>query len=265
MPLPFEIAFEGSVPLNNIYFMEQAAPPLPEALRETLFQKWQKVLEKNPSAFDGANMSTREIIPGGLGLTIQYWPTTYTKFSGTTYPEIRDKYGMDAVHTGSAICTVIKSADNNLIIHLRGRDMGYRRHLHVPGGILAEPDPVAAIKKEVEEELGIGYDECPMPTLLGIAKDLTPGRWNHEFCFLIEVPMAFDEIKRRHEGASSKDEGLLMPFPATEEHLTAILELGDEHAPDIWVPTGMAALVLYGRSQGWWQETDGYPKLLAGL
>jgi 8-oxo-dGTP pyrophosphatase MutT (NUDIX family) len=261
--------------LDRIRFEALEAPPLPEALQATIDEKWHGVLAKNPSAFDGPNMSTRDIIPPykdrapdetyvWTDMIIKYWPTTYTKFSGTTFPEIKDQYGEDAVHTGSAVCAVIKTPDNNIVLHLRGRDMGYRRRLHVPGGILAEPDPVAAIKKEVEEELGISYDECPMPTLLGIVQDTTPGRWNHEFCFLIKVPFEMEEMKRRHEGATSKDEGFLLPFPATEEHLTAILELGDEHAPDIWVPTGMAALILYGRSQGWWQNT-GCPKLLAEL
>lgn len=272
MKLPFSVAFEGLIPLDRIRFEALEAPPLPEALQATIDEKWHEVLAKNPSAFDGPNMSVRKIVNNNNGLTLEndglfvyYWPTTYTKFSGTTFPEIKDQYGMDAVHTGSAICAVIKTADNNLILHLRGRDMGYRRRLHVPGGILAEPDPVKAIKKEVEEELGIAYDDCPTPALLGIAQDLTPGRWNHEFCFLIETPFEMEEIRRRHAGATSKDEGFLMPFPDTEDALSAILELGDEHAPDVWVPTGMAALILYGRRRGYWQETGSYPKLLAEL
>ncbi len=273
MAAPFEIAFEGRVAVDQIDFQKIQAPALPKALQAVVDERWQHVLRWNPSAFDGPNISIREIIPRGkgvgpdktythAGLTLRYWPTTYSVFCGTTVPEVRHLYGNWAVHTGSAVCAVILSADGYVVLHLRGRDVAYRRHLHMPGGILAHPDPVSAIKQELEEELGIGCEECPMPTLLGIAKDLTPGRWNHEFCFLIEVPLTFSEINRRHKGARDKNEGVLIPLPATKEHLTGILELGGELARGVWVPTGMAALILYGRSMGWeWH----YSKLLGRL
>ena len=105
-------------------------------------------------------------------------------------------------------------------------------------------------------------EECPEPMLLGVASDLNPGRLNHEFCFRVEVPRVFSEIKKRHEGATSKDEGFLIPVPNQPEIIEAFLELGDDSWSQIWVPTGHAALILHGRSQDWWKETNGWPKLI---
>lgn len=221
-------------------------------------------MEKNPTARAGPILTVRDIAQMDAQLRISYGMTTYDWFSATADPAVQREHGEACVHTAAAVSAVIVSSDNNILLHLRGRNMAYRRCLHVIGGMLTEPDPGKIIRKEIEEELGISFEECSEPLLLGIASDRTPGRMNHEFCFRVDVPLKISEIKRRHETAKDKDEGILIPVPNTEETITAFLELGDKKAEDVWVPTGHAALVLHGRAMGWWRETGWWPKLITG-
>lgn len=185
--------------------------------------------------------------------------TSYKEYVTTRVPEFAANRARHELGNALSICSVIETSDNYILLDRRQGVDVYVGRYHVIGGFFehnldmavgnTQPDPFAAMRREIREETGIQSSDIREQYALGIVYDLaTP---HAEICFLtrLYIPLA-DVQTRQPEDDEIKQ---LHTLQITAESLrTFILR----HHGNISA-TGEPNLLLYGAwkfGKSWYEE-----------
>ncbi len=174
--------------------------------------------------------------------------TSYKEYVTTRVPAFTRGRARHELGNALAICSVVETSDGSILLDLRQGVDVYVGRYHVIGGFLernrdsttgcTQPDPFAAIRREIREETGIQGADISEQYCLGIVYDLaTP---HAEICFLTRLHIPLSEVlTRQPEDDEIKQ---LHPLQVTAESLQTFLV---HHHGNISA-TGEPNLLLYG-------------------
>ena len=178
-------------------------------------------------------------------LHLRFGPTDYRELVGTNVanPHLAERYGAQALSNGCGVCGIVRTADGLLILQHRSGAVFESPGLVGPCGGQIEPietsngprvDPVATIRRELEEELGIDAEGIEVITCLGLGH--ATATCKPEIVFLITTSLTWDELRdRRHE-----EHHELVALADTPETVARSLKVEWER----YAPPGLLALTL---------------------
>jgi 8-oxo-dGTP pyrophosphatase MutT (NUDIX family) len=187
--------------------------------------------------------------------------TSYKEYVTTRTAEFAQKHARHALGNPLAVCSVIETSDNYILLDKRQGVDVYVGRYHVIGGFFErdldmgkQPDPFAAIRREIREETGIQASDITEQYCLGVVYDLlTP---HGELCFLTRLNIPLHEVL--HNRTPEEDEIKQLRFlQATAEDLRAFIMT---HHGNISA-TGEPNLLLYGNNKfgsEWFDEVMRY-------
>jgi len=215
----------------------------PAEVAEIIEAAWAEAMARpGVHLFDGpmCRMESWSASPERLELTLS--ETTYKRFLGTnlTRPELADRYGREILANPVGVSPALLTADGFLMMGRRNASVAYYpNRMHPFAGALdpADADPFAAVRRELNEELGLTTADVPDVRCTGIAEDLSIRQ--PELIFLARTARTRGKI----EGAVDRTEHL--GTWATRAELSSIAEAlagGSE-----FTPVAVASLLLYAR------------------
>lgn len=184
--------------------------------------------------------------------------TSYKEYVTTRTTDFAQKHPRSQLGNPLAVCSVIETSDNHILLDKRQGVDVYVGRYHVIGGFFErkldmgmQPDPFAAIRREIREETGIQAADIKEQYSLGVAYDLqTP---HGEMCFLTRLNISLDEVL--HNRTPEEDEIKQLYFldvTAESLHEFIVTHHGNISA------TGEPNLLLYGGEKfggKWFDET----------
>ena len=205
--------------------------------------------------FDGpmCRLESWSAAPDRLGLALS--ETTYKQFLGTnlTHPDLADRYGREVLANPVGVSPALLTADGFLMMGRRNASVAYYpNRIHPFAGALdpADADPFAAVRRELNEELGLTAPDVPDIRCTGIAEDLSIRQ--PELIFLARTT----RTRARIEAALDRTEHYgSWAVAADERSIRAALEWG--HADRGFTPVAVASLLLWGRAafgSDWFQN-----------
>ena len=174
--------------------------------------------------------------------------TSYKEYVTTRTAAFAQAYPRHAIGNPLAVCSVVETSDNYILLDKREGVDVYVGRYHVIGGfferdldICQRPDPFAAMRREIREETGIQSDDIQQQFCLGIVYDLsTP---HSEMCFLTLLNISLDEVL--HNRTPEEDEiKQLRSLLITPETLREFILVNHGNIS----ATGEPNLLMYG---GW--------------
>lgn len=209
-------------------------------------------------------------VSGGSSLFLRLGETTYFTYAGTRRKEDLQKYGYDRLGLPLAVCSVLTAPSEDgtekLLFTVRGTaNETYPGWYHCVGGTVQTvhngiPNPSAALRREVQEELGLRAEEFQVEGVSGLVMnnfDLHP-----ELVYITKVEKPIEEWHNQRETDKEVDAEF---FTDTPDNLANfILGQSFDEVPDARpiVPSGLAGYLLHGRlkyGQEWYNEV--YKKL----
>ncbi|WP_376793539.1 NUDIX hydrolase [Thermogemmatispora sp.] len=223
-------------------------------------QKTQEMEQRRAVLYDSPlyRLADWEVrLDGRLYLTLGL--TSYKEYVASREASFAQGRGRRELSNPLAVCSVIETADGQLLLdRRRGVDV-YEGRYHVIGGFCeserdrdnaGRPDLFGAIRREIGEETGLRRDDIARQLCLGLVYDLvTP---HPELCFLtcLHIPLA--EVRQRQP--ADREVERLLSLPARAESLRSFLFT---HHGQISA-TGEPALLFYGGwrfGEAWYAET----------
>ena len=197
---------------------------------------------------------------GTLGLTLGN--TSYKEYVTTREPEFAGQHKREELSNALGVCSVVETSDGYILLDKREGVDTYVGRYHVIGGfferdldsseVTAQPDPFAAIRREIREETGIQSADIREQYCLGAVNDLTLPHC--ELCFLTRLTISLQEV---HTRVPEEDEiQRLHTLSVTAASLRDFILV---HHGNI-SPTGEPNLLMYGAvrfGEGWWDEVMG--------
>lgn len=174
--------------------------------------------------------------------------TSYKEYVTTRTPEFAQHHPRAALGNAIGVCSVVETSDGSILLDKRQGVDVYVGRYHVIGGFFerqldgdAQPDPFAAINREIREETGIQRSDIRTQHCLGVVYDLTTP--HAEICFLtrLHIPLA-EVLAREPEEDEIKQ---LHTLHVTSDSLRSFII---EHHGRISA-TGEPALLFYGAVQ----------------
>ncbi|HKG26624.1 MAG TPA: NUDIX domain-containing protein [Thermomicrobiales bacterium] len=180
-------------------------------------------------------------------LTLDLGPTDYRQFVGTNlrHPELARKYGRDALANPLGVSAAVFTSDGHIVVQRRSEHVfEYPGYFHVCGGNVEPvdvegpnaPGVFAAVRRELDEELGIGDAQIADITCLGLSENratLKP-----DLLFAAEVTLTADAF-----AATGNAEYSDLVFIGGEASLAEYL-IENSHRCS---PPGIACLLAAGR------------------
>ncbi len=183
--------------------------------------------------------------------------TGYKEYVTTRTPEFAQQHTRQELGNALGVCSVVETSDNYILLDKRQGVDVYVGRYHVIGGFFertldmdtTQPDPFAAIRREIREETGIQVADITKQYLLGVVYDLaTP---HAELCFLTKLAIPLAEVlKREPEEDEIKQ---LRTLHITNEGLREFIL--DNHGNIS--ATGEPNLLFYGQvkfGDGWYED-----------
>ena len=191
-------------------------------------------------------------------LTITVGNTSYKEYVTTRQPEFAHAHPRENLGNALSVCSVIETSDEAILLEKRQGVDVYVGRYHVIGGFFErmldmdqgeQPDPFAAMRREIREETGIQDDDIHDQYCLGVVYDVTTP--HAELCFLTRLHIPLAEVHKRQP----EDEEIqqLLSLSISAESLRAFLL---DHHGNISA-TGEPNLILYGRwkfGMTWYQD-----------
>ncbi len=182
--------------------------------------------------------------------------TGYKEYVTTRHPSFARSHARQALGNALAVCSVIETSDNFILLDKRQGVDVYAGRYHVIGGFFerhldmaTQPDAFAAIRREIREETGIQADDIQEQRCLCIVYDLaTP---HAELCFLTRLRIPLSEVLTRT--AEDDEVKQLYPLRVTAESLRTFLL----HQHGNISATGEPNLLRYGAwkfGEAWYRE-----------
>ena len=129
--------------------------------------------------------------------------TSYKEYVTTREPEFARGRARQELGNALSVCSVIETNDGYILLDKRQGVDVYEGRYHVIGGFFerdldmatTQPDPFAAICREIREETGIQLKDISEQYSLGVVYDLTTP--HAEMCFLTRLNISLEEVYRR--------------------------------------------------------------------
>jgi 8-oxo-dGTP pyrophosphatase MutT (NUDIX family) len=231
-----------------------------ECIEACWHHKLQEMQQRGAALYDGAlyRLVDWEVrLDGRLSLALG--ATSYKEYVASR--DVRFARGRERRKLSNplAVCSVIETADGQLVLDQRHGVDVYEGRYHVIGGFCESerdrdsaglPDLFGAMLREIREETGLQNEDIARQLCLGLVYDLaTP---HPELCFLTCLRIPLEEVRQRKPVDHEVER--LLPLPARAESLRSFLFTyhGQISA------TGEPALLLYGGwrfGEAWYAET----------
>jgi len=234
---------------------------------------WQQKLaiahEKRTRLFDSQlfRLEQATASPDGI-LHLVLGNTSYKEYVTTREPDFASRHSRPELSNALSVCSVVETSDGYILLDKREGVDTYVGRYHVIGGFferdldstsmtnttgaIGQPDPFAAITREIREETGIQSADICEQYCLGAVYDLTLPHC--ELCFLTRLNISLQEV---HTRVPEEDEiKQLHTLLVTAESLRDFIIT---HHGNI-SPTGEPNLLMYGAvrfGEGWWDEVMG--------
>lgn len=188
--------------------------------------------------------------------------TSYKEYVTTRIPAFAAGRARHELGNALSICSVVETSDNYILLDRRQGVDVYVGRYHVIGGFFernldivvgsTQPDPFAAIRREIREETGIQNADISEQYILGVVYDLaTP---HAEICFLTRLHIPLSQVQTRQPEDDEIKE--VHTLQVTTESLRTFILL---HHGNISA-TGEPNLLLYGAwkfGMSWYENVIG--------
>ncbi|HEY7419678.1 MAG TPA: NUDIX hydrolase [Ktedonobacteraceae bacterium] len=253
--LEFEILAQGCYLPEQLlidYRPEQRIAVTPTT-QEEIDRSWQQKLheaqQKGTLLYDAALfrfVSIRADLEGTLQLLLG--DTSYKEYVATRMPEFTAYHAREELSNALSVCSVVETRDGYMLLDKREGVDTYAGRYHVIGGFMVhtfdrdaqgQPDPFAAMLREIREETGVQTEDVREQICLGIVYDLTLP--HAELCFLIRlhIPLAVVMHERTPEDQEIRH---LQSLQITAPQLRNFII---QHHGNI-SPSGEPNMLLYG-------------------
>ena len=208
--LEFEILARGLYRPDqlDITYDPSLRMPTSPAIQEWMDTLWQQKLDiaqkKAVPLFDSQLF---RLVSVGMGvdgtLHLVLGNTSYKEYVTTREPDFARGRARQELGNALSVCSVIETNDGYILLDKRQGVDVYEGRYHVIGGFFerdldmatTQPDPFAAICREIREETGIQLKDISEQYSLGVVYDLaTP---HAEMCFLTRLNIPLEEVYRR--------------------------------------------------------------------
>lgn len=262
--LEFEIIARGFFGQDQLEISYDPTLSLPtnSALDEEREKRWQEKLAsarlRQVPLYDGPLFRFVEARVQEDTLRLVVGNTGYKEYVTTREPAYAAQRPRQELGNPLAVCSVVETADEYILLDKRAGVDVYVGRYHVIGGFFerdldldgaGRPDAFAAMRREITEETGVLPTDIVAQTCLGLVYDLlTP---HAELCFLtrLAIPLATALTRLPRDGEIKR----LHSLPAHAEQLRAFL-LQNHGAISA---TGEPNLLLYGAKkfgEAWLEE-----------
>jgi len=252
--LEFEILAQGLYRPNQLTIVYNPALRMPKtaAIANWMESLWQEKLAQakvqETRLFDAPLFRFVSAQAVGDQLTVTVGDTSYKEYVTTRVSEFALAHPRQDLGNALSVCSVIETSDETILLEKRQGVDVYVGRYHVIGGFFErrldtdqeeQPDPFAAMRREIREETGIQADDIRDQYCLGVVYDVTTP--HAELCFLTRLHIPLAEVHKRQP----EDDEIqhLLSLPITAESLQAFLL--DHHGN--MSATGEPNLILYGR------------------
>jgi 8-oxo-dGTP pyrophosphatase MutT (NUDIX family) len=209
------------------------------------------------------------LAPSTPSLHLTLGNTTYKEYVTTREPTFAQNRPREELSNPLAVCSVIETTDNYILLDKRQGVDVYAGRYHVIGGFFerdldttatsdtsdtsdTNPDPFAAIHREIREETGIQAADIAEQHCLGVVYDLaTP---HAELCFLTRLNIPLHEVHQRVPEENEIKQ--LLSLSITEETLRDFILTNHGNIS----ATGEPNLLMYGAlkfGESWFEEIIG--------
>lgn len=263
--IEFEVLAEGCYQPEQLVITYNPLLRMPTtfAIQQWMDDLWaQKLLiarQKKVPLFDAPLFRLIEASAHDDRLFMTLGNTGYKEYVTTRTPEFAQAHTRSELGNALGVCSVVETSDGYILLDKRQGVDVYVGRYHVIGGFFereldttmaTQPDPFAAIRREIREETGIQASDITEQYCLGVVYDLTTP--HGEICFLTRLAIPLEEaLKREPEEDEIKQ---LHTLHVTEESLKQFII--DNHG-NISV-TGEPNLLFYGKlrfGELWFEDT----------
>jgi 8-oxo-dGTP pyrophosphatase MutT (NUDIX family) len=172
----------------------------------------------------------------------------FRSYIGTALPGFVAAFPGVARANPLAVCVVLVTSDEKIVMDRRAKVDAYRGRYHVIAGFMEKnadiihdrPDPFGALRREVREELGILLEHGVRCT------GLVRTAMGSELCFSCPLDITFEGLLSTKAG--SRTDAEIDELFALPDSPASILSFLTDHRPHV-VPSGMACLLLHGRNR----------------
>ena len=252
--LEFEILAQGLYRPDQLTIAYDPALRMPKtaAIADWMECLWQEKLAQAKAQrtrlFDAPLFRFVSAQALGDQLTVTIGDTSYKEYVTTRVPEFALAHPRQDLGNALSVCSVIETSDEIILLEKRQGVDVYVGRYHVIGGFFErtldtdqgeQPDPFAAMRREIREETGIQAGDIRDQYCLGVVYDVTTP--HAELCFLTRLYIPLAEVHKRQP----EDDEIqhLLSLPVTAESLRTFLL---DHQGNISA-TGEPNLILYGR------------------
>jgi ADP-ribose pyrophosphatase YjhB (NUDIX family) len=262
--LEFEILAQGLYRVNQITIDYSPLLCMPktneiEAWMDKLWQaKLAQAKRQKIRLFDTPLFRFISTITTSDRLLLTLGDTSYKEYVTTRVPEFASRHARYELGYPLAVCSVIETSDQAILLERRQGVDVYVGRYHVIGGFFERgldmssettPDPFAAMCREIREETGIQATDIRDQYCLGVVSDLaTP---HAELCFLTRLQISLAEVQIR-QPEDQEVQHLLSLFITAGSLRNFLLT----HHGNI-SSTGEPNLLLYGKwkfGQAWYMD-----------
>lgn len=242
--------------------------PVTKEMQAWMDDLWQRKLtqahEQGLLLFDAPLfrfITAKAHIDGSLHLVLGN--TSYKEYVTTRTADFAQKHARANLGNPLAVCSVVETSDNYILLDKRQGVDVYVGRYHVIGGFFereldmggTQPDPFAAIRREIREETGIQASDIKEQYCLGAVYDLiTP---HGEMCFLTRLTIPLHDVL--HNRTPEEDEiKQLHSLQVTPESLHEFMVTNHGNIS----ATGEPNLLLYGKEKFGKEWFDNQPQNL---
>ena len=203
--LEFEILAQGHYRPEQVHMVYQPSWRMPktEEMAAWMDALWQEKLirakKEGTRLFDAPLFRFISAESHDEHLTIKVGDTSYKEYVTTRVPEFAQVHPRNTLGNALSVCSVVETSDEAILLEVRQGVDVYVGRYHVIGGFFErlldmnekiEPDPFAAMRREIREETGIQAEDIRDQYCLGAVYDLTTP--HAELCFLtrLHIPLA---------------------------------------------------------------------------
>ena len=261
--LEFEILAQGCYRPEQltITYDPTLRMPMNPTLQNWMDNLWQEKLliarQKNVPLFDAPLFRLIDATAQTDKLLLTLGDTGYKEYVTTRTPAFAQAHSRQELGNALGVCSVVETRDGYILLDKRQGVDVYVGRYHVIGGFFergldtttAQPDPFAAIRREIREETGIQAADIRAQYCLGVVYDLaTP---HGELCFLTELAIPLQEVLTREPEEDEIKQLHTLQVAAESLKAFIINNHGNISA------TGEPNLLLYGKvrfGQKWYDD-----------
>ncbi len=236
-----------------------SAPSVEEMIARTWETESAIAQEEGRTLFNGLVGRLVGLEATDTSLNFRLGETCYRDFLGTNLFHAAEVARLNPSFLADAlgISALVLTREGFAVVGRRSRKVVFHaEHLHTFGGLLEEADRtpksydlVGSVKRELEEELGVGSAELSRITVIGLVRDRSIRQ--PELIFDVNLTLTRNELIAKF-GAQHDDEHTALEFVADDPDAT----IAFLHRTPRITPVAQAAILLHGK-QAWgtlWYE-----------